>query len=385
MIIAQGKNKIKLNTKMLTRHGIIAGSTGSGKTVTLQVIVENLSKNSIPVFMADIKGDLSGIAYPGKDTKIKERAKTLKINNFEFESYPVVNWDVYGKSGNIIKTTLSRLGINNISKMLDLTNTQEGVLYQIFKIAKDNSIDIRNTNDLISLINYIVKNADKYEEKYGKISKVSYGTLQRSLIAFEESGNEVLFDVYNNVFDIQNFIKVGANNKGTINILDATKLINSPKVYSTFMLWLLNELFLTLPEVGDIQKPKIVFFFDEAHLLFKNTSKMLEEQIEKLVKLVRSKGVGVFFITQNPADIPESILSQLGNRVQHSMRCFTPKEQKAVRAISQTFRTSFAYNVENIITNLGIGEALVSFLDNNGIPEYVQQANIYPPRSRIGV
>jgi len=385
MIIAQGKNKIKLNTKMLTRHGIIAGSTGSGKTVTLQVIVENLSKNSIPVFMADIKGDLSGIAYPGKDTKIKERAKTLKINNFEFESYPVVNWDVYGKSGNIIKTTLSRLGINNISKMLDLTNTQEGVLYQIFKIAKDNSIDIRNTNDLISLINYIVKNADKYEEKYGKISKVSYSTLQRSLIAFEESGNEVLFDVYNNVFDIQNFIKVDENNKGTINILDATKLINSPKVYSTFMLWLLNELFLTLPEVGDIQKPKIVFFFDEAHLLFKNTSKMLEEQIEKLVKLVRSKGVGVFFITQNPADIPESILSQLGNRVQHSMRCFTPKEQKAVRAISQTFRTSFAYNVENIITNLGIGEALVSFLDNNGIPEYVQQANIYPPRSRIGV
>ena len=385
MLIAKGKQHLHLLPSMVTRHGLIAGSTGTGKTVTLQVIAENLSKAGVPIFMADVKGDLGGIAHPGSNPKMTERAKKLGVENFSFSGNSVSTWDIYSSNGSSIKTTIKSLGVTLISRMLDLTSAQESTLYQIFKIAEDNKIILRNVRDVYSIINYIIEHVDEYESAYGRISKVSCGTLQRALLAFEDGGQDVLFDTYGNVFDIRNFMALDAQGHGIINLLDATRLIHSPRVYALFLLWMLNELFMVLPEAGDLDKPKMAFFFDEAHLLFRDAPKVLVEQVEKLVKLIRSKGVGVFFITQNPADIPDTILSQLGNRVQHAMRCFTPKEQKALKTISQTFRTSSASTVETAITQLGIGEALISFLDKEGIPNYVQRAKVCPPASQIGV
>jgi len=385
MLIAKGKQQLHLLPSMVTRHGLIAGATGTGKTVTLQVIAENLSKAGVPVFMADIKGDLKGIAQPGSKPEMIKRAESLGVTDYAFSGNTVTNWDIYSNNGSAIKTTISRVGVTLISRMLDLTSAQESTLYQIYRIAEDNSIVLKNVRDIYSMANYIMEHTENYEADYGRVSKVSCGTLQRALLAFEDDGQDTLFDIYGDVFDINRLMAIDEEGHGTINILDATKIIHSPRVYSLFLLWLLNELFSVLPEAGDLDKPKMAFFFDEAHLLFRDAPKVLIEQVEKLVKLIRSKGVGIFFITQNPADIPDTILSQLGNRIQHAMRCYTPKEQKALRTISQTFRTSSAQAVEKAITQLGIGEALISFLNKEGIPNYVQRAKVCPPRSQIGV
>jgi len=385
MLIAKNEHELHLLPQMLNRHGLIAGATGSGKTVTLQVMAENLSREGIPVFMADIKGDLSGLVVPGNSAKVLDRVKTLSIKDFVFEGNPVTEWDIFSNNGRAIKTTINRMGALLLSRLLNLTDTQSSSLYQIFKIASDNKIDLRNIKDVTSMVNYITNNAERFESLYGKITGASYLALQRSLLMLEDGGADILFNSTTESFDINNFLAIDENGRGVINILDATQLIRSPQVYSTFLLWLLQEFYNTMPEIGDVDKPKIVFFFDEAHLLFDEASKMFTDRVERMVKLVRSKGIGIFFISQNPIDIPEGVLSQLGNRVQHAMRAYTPKEQKAVKTIAQTFRNTSRLDVEKAIGELKIGEALVSFLSADGSPESVERASICPPHSKIGV
>ena len=365
-------------------NGIVVHN--SGKTVTLQVIAENFSRMGVPVFMADIKGDLCGIEFPGHPSeKITERLEYMGIDDFQFEGNPVRHWDVYSTNGKAIKTTITRMGALLLTRLLDLSEAQSGSLYQIFKIALDYDIVIRNLVDINGMITYILNNSDRFETVYGRISTASYGALQRSLLMLEDGGADVLFSKDIEFFDIMQFMQVDEKGRGVINILDATKLIQSPKVYATFLLWLLQELFEKLPEVGDVQKLKMAFFFDESHLLFDDAPKILTDKIERLVKLIRSKGVGIFFSTQAPADIPDGVLNQLGNRIQHALRAFTPREQKSVRTIAQTFRNSTRLNVERAIGELKIGEALVSFLDESGSPVPVRRALIAPPRSQIGV
>src|SRR5271165_213019 len=383
LLIAQGEEPIYLLPRMANRHGLVAGATGTGKTVTLQVMAEAFSSIGVPVFAADVKGDLCGISQPGQENlKIAERVKKLKIADFKFEGSPVTFWDVLGEQGHPVRATVSEMGPLLFSRLLNLNDTQAGVLNAVFKIADDQGLLLLDLKDLQAMLQYAAENAKEFQTQYGNISAASVGAMQRGLLALEQQGGARFLG--EPALNLDDLIQTDAQGHGVINILAADKLINSPKLYATFLLWLLSELFEKLPEVGDAEKPKLVFFFDEAHLLFSDLPKVIEDKVHQVVRLVRSKGVGVFFVTQNPTDVPDGILGQLGNRVQHAVRAFTPKDQKAVKAAAQTFRANPEINVEQVILELGVGEGLVSFLDEKGTPEIVERALVCPPRSQIG-
>jgi DNA helicase HerA-like ATPase len=381
-LIAKGKSGIFLLPKMANRHGLIAGATGTGKTVTLRVLAEQLSNIGVPIFMADVKGDLSGLSFPGgENPKVAERVSKLGLKDFSFENYPVTFWDVFGEQGHPVRTTISEMGPMLLSRILNLNEIQSGVLNITFKIADDNGLLLLDLKDLRAMAQFVGDNAEQFKTQYGNISAASIGAIQRSLLTLEGQGGDKYFG--EPALNIEDLMQTGSKGKGMINILTADKLMQSPKIYATFLLWLLSELFEQLPEVGDPEKPKLVFFFDEAHLLFEDVPKALEEKIEQVVRLIRSKGVGVYFITQNPLDLPETVLGQLGNRVQHALRAFTPKDQKSVKAAADTFRANPKLNVVKAITELGVGEALVSVLDEKGTPTIVERALVCPPHSRL--
>jgi DNA helicase HerA-like ATPase len=369
------------------RHGLIAGATGTGKTVTLQTIAEQFSAQGVPVFLSDVKGDLSGICMPGSaDFKhaatLEARAKEIGITDYVYRDNPAVFWDLYGEQGHPIRTTISEMGPLLLSRLMGLNETQEGVLAIAFKWADDNGLLLLDLEDLQQTLIHCAEAASELATTYGNISKASVGTIQRQLLAFESQGAGHFFG--EPAFEINDLIKCDENGKGVINVLAADKLMQSPKLYATFLLWMLSELFEALPEVGDPEKPNLVFFFDEAHLLFEDAPEALFDKVEQVVRLIRSKGVGVYFITQNPIDIPEKIAGQLGNRVQHALRAFTPRDQKAIRAAAETFRINPDLDVETAITELKVGEALVSTLEMDGSPSIVQRTLIAPPRSRLG-
>ena len=369
--------------KMANRHGLVAGATGTGKTVTLQLMAESFSKIGVPVFMADVKGDLSGICMPGSpNPKIDARIKQLGLTGHSFSGCPVTFWDILGELGHPVRTTISEMGPLLLSRLLNLNDTQSGVLSLVFKVADDNGLLLLDLKDLRAMLQHVADNATQLRAQYGNVSAASIGAIQRNLLTLEEQGADNFFG--EPALNIDDLIQSDEKGHGVINILSAEKLIHSPKIYATFLLWLLSELFEQLPEVGDLEKPKLVFFFDEAHLLFSDAPKALLDKIEQVVRLIRSKGVGVYFVSQNPLDIPESVLGQLGNRVQHALRAFTPKDQKAVRTAAQTFRSNPALDTEIVITELGVGEALLSFLEENGTPSVVERALICPPQSQIG-
>ncbi|NIT14608.1 MAG: DUF853 family protein [Candidatus Dadabacteria bacterium] len=383
MLVGKGESELYILPKMANRHGLIAGATGTGKTVTLQVLAENFSRLGVPVFMSDVKGDLSGISKPGKEhPKISERINTIGISDFIFSGSPVTFWDVFGEQGHPVRTTISEMGPLLLSRLLNLNDTQTGVLTLIFRIADDDGLLLLDIKDLRSILQYAAENAASFSTKYGRISRASVGAIQRKLLSLEDQGGDIFFG--EPALNLDDFLQTDENGNGIINILAANKLIGSPRVYATFLLWLLSELFEQLPEVGDPEKPKLVFFFDEAHLLFDGAPQALLEKIEQVARLIRSKGVGVYFISQNPLDIPDEVLGQLGNRIQHALRAYTPRDQKALRAAAQTFRTNPSLDTETVITELGVGEALISFLDEKGRPNIVEQALIRPPFSQIG-
>lgn len=380
--IAKGKSELVLFPRMANRHGLVAGATGTGKTVTLRVIAERLSGIGVPVFMADVKGDLSGIAQPGqKNPKIDERVAKIGIKDFKYTGYPTVFWDLYGEQGHPVRTTISDMGPLLMSRLLNLNETQGGVLTLVFKIADDNGLLLLDLKDLRAMLQHVGDNAARFKTQYGNVSTASIGAIQRALLELEQQGGEHFFG--EPALNLDDMIQTDGQGRGIINILTADKLMQSPKLYATFLLWLLAELFEKLPEVGDPDRPKLVFFFDEAHLLFDDAPAVLLEKIEQVVRLVRSKGVGVYFVTQNPLDVPDVILGQLGNRAQHALRAFTPRDQKAVKAAAQTFRQNPKLDVEKAITELEVGEALVSLLDEKGRPNVVERALIFPPRSQL--
>ena len=383
ILVARGGKDINLLPKMANRHGLVAGATGTGKTVTLQLMAESFSKIGVPVFMADVKGDLSGICMPGSpNPKIDARIKQLGLSGHSFSGCPVTFWDILGEQGHPVRTTISEMGPLLLSRLLNLNDTQSGVLSLVFKVADDNGLLLLDLKDLRAMLQHVADNATQLRAQYGNVSAASIGAIQRNLLTLEEQGADNFFG--EPALNIDDLIQSDEKGHGVINILSAEKLIHSPKIYATFLLWLLSELFEQLPEVGDLEKPKLVFFFDEAHLLFSDAPKALLDKIEQVVRLIRSKGVGVYFVSQNPLDIPESVLGQLGNRVQHALRAFTPKDQKAVRTAAQTFRSNPALDTEIVITELGVGEALLSFLEENGTPSVVERALICPPQSQIG-
>jgi DNA helicase HerA-like ATPase len=368
--------------QMANRHGVITGATGTGKTVTLQRLAEEFSRRGVPCFMADIKGDLTGISQPGgSNPKIAERLKMLGFEDVKFEGSPVTLWDVFGKQGHPLRATVSEMGPLLISRILQLNDTQEGVLTLCFKIADDNGWLLLDLKDLQSLLQFAGENAEEFTVKYGNISKATVGAIQRGLLQLDQQGGDFFFG--EPAVKLEDFIQT-LSGRGVLNLLAADDLINAPKVYSTFLLWLLSELFEMLPEAGDLDKPKLVFFFDEAHLLFSDAPPSLVEKIEQVVRLIRSKGVGVYFVTQNPADIPEKVLAQLGNRVQHALRAYTPQEQKGVKAAASSFRENPDLNTETVITELGVGEVLISTLDEKGVPTMVDRAFVVPPASQLG-
>ncbi len=383
ILVAQGDQPIYLLPKMANRHGLIAGATGTGKTVTLQTLAENFSALGVPVFMADVKGDLAGLALAGANNpKVLARAKELGIKDFKGEACPVVFWDVFGEEGHPVRATVSEMGPLLLGRLLDLNETQEGVLNMVFKVADESGLLLLDLKDLRAMLQFVADNADQFKTQYGNVSAASAGAIQRNLLALETQGADKFFG--EPALDLDDLIQTN-NSKGVINILAADKLMQqSPKVYATFLLWLLSELFERLPEIGDPEKPKLVFFFDEAHLLFSDIAPAVEEKIEQVVRLIRSKGVGIYFVSQNPLDIPDVVLGQLGNRVQHALRAFTPRDQKAVAAAAQTFRQNPKLKTETVLTELGVGEALVSMLDENGSPQVVQRARIVPPHSQVG-
>jgi uncharacterized protein len=383
IFIAQSTKQIFLLPKMANRHGLVAGATGTGKTVTLQTLAENFSARGVPIFMADVKGDLAGLSQPGgNNPKVLERAKELKIDDFKGEGCAVLFWDVFGEEGHPVRATVSEMGPLLLARLLELNDTQEGVLNMVFKIADENGLLLLDLKDLRAMLHYVADNADQFKTQYGNISAASAGAIQRSLLALESQGADKFFG--EPALNLDDLIQTQGG-KGIINILAADKLMQkSPKVYATFLLWMLSELFENLPEIGDPEKPKLVFFFDEAHLLFADISPAVEQKIEQMVRLIRSKGVGVYFVSQNPLDIPDVVLGQLGNRVQHALRAFTPRDQKAVKAAAETFRQNPKLKVETILTQLAVGEALVSMLDENGSPQIVERAKIVPPRSQVG-
>lgn len=383
LLVGKGEKELFILSNMANRHGLIAGATGTGKTVTLQVLAENFSRIGVPVFLSDVKGDLSGISVAGKEhPKITERVNTIGISDFSFSGNPVMFWDVFGEQGHPIRTTISEMGPLLLSRLLNLNDTQTGVLSLIFIIADDDGLLLLDIKDLCSILQYAGENASEFTTEYGRISRASVGAIQRKLLALEDQGGDIFFG--EPALDLNDFLQTDENGNGIINILAASKLMKSPRIYATFLLWLLSELFEQLPEAGDPEKPKLVFFFDEAHLLFDNAPKALEEKIEQVARLIRSKGVGVYFVSQNPLDIPDEVLGQLGNRIQHALRAYTPRDQKAVRAAAQTFRTNPKLDTEIAITELGVGEALISFLDEKGRPNIVEQSLIRPPFSQIG-
>ena len=384
ILVARGEQPLYLLPAMANRHGLIAGATGTGKTVTLQTLAENFSARGVPVFMADVKGDLAGMSQPGANNpKILERARELGLAEFKGEACPVVFWDVFGENGHPVRASVSEMGPLLLGRLLDLNETQKGVLNIIFKIADDNGLLLLDLKDLRSMVQHVAEKAKEFKTQYGNVSAASAGAIQRNLLALESQGADKFFG--EPALDLDDLIQTGDGGRGVVNILAADKLMQqAPKVYATFLLWLLSELFERLPEVGDPEKPKLVFFFDEAHLLFADIEKALTEKIEQVVRLIRSKGVGVYFISQNPLDIPDIVLGQLGNRVQHALRAFTPRDQKAVQAAAQTFRQNPKVDVETVLTELGVGEALVSMLDRDGKPTVVDRAKIMPPRSQLG-
>ena len=368
---------------LANRHGLITGATGTGKTVTMQVFAESFSRLGVPSFMADVKGDFSGISAPGSASpKMKERLAMLKLDEPKWEGCPVTFWDVYGEQGHPVRATISDMGPLLLGRLLNLSDVQQGVLTLVFKIADDNGLALLDLKDLRAMSQFVGDNAAKFKTTYGNVSTASIGAIQRGLLELEHQGAEEFFG--EPMLDIGDMMQTDRKGRGMVNVLAADKLMNSPKLYSTFLLWMLSELFEQLPEVGDVEKPKMVFFFDEAHLLFADAPKALVEKIEQVVRLIRSKGVGVYFVTQNPLDIPESVLGQLGNRVQHALRAFTPKDQKAVKTAAQTLRQNPKIDTERAITELGVGEALVSMLDEKGRPTVVERAFIAPPHSKIG-
>jgi DNA helicase HerA-like ATPase len=382
LLIAKNDQKeLALLPGLANRHGLITGATGTGKTVTLQALAQRFSAIGVPVFMADVKGDLSGIAKPGgANPKVAERLKALKLA-VAAEGCPVVFWDVFGSAGHPVRATISDMGPLLLGRMLDLNETQEGVLSLVFKIADDQGLLLLDLKDLRAMLQHVGDNAAQFKTAYGNVSTASIGAIQRGLLALESQGGAKFLG--EPMLDIKDLMQT-RDGKGVVNILAAGELMNSPKLYSTFLLWLLAELFEHLPEVGDPDKPKLVFFFDEAHLLFSEAPKALLEKVEQVVRLIRSKGVGVYFVTQNPLDVPESVLGQLGNRVQHALRAFTPRDQKAVKTAAETLRPNPKLNAEKVITELGVGEALVSLLDEKGSPCVVERAFIVPPGSQIG-
>ena len=368
--------------KMANRHGLIAGATGTGKTVTLQVMAESFCQAGVPCFMADMKGDLSGISQAGKMSGfIEKRLPEFGIENPEFQSCPVRFFDVYGEQGHPMRATVSQMGPQLLSRLLGLNETQDGVLNIVFRVADERGLLILDLKDLRSMLDYVSQHAKEYTSQYGNVSTASVGAIQRALLQLEAQGADKFFGEPS--FDIYDLLQTEGG-KGIMNVLAADKLMMQPKLYSTFLLWLLSELYSTLPEVGDLPLPKLVFFFDEAHMLFNDTSKALLDKIEQVIRLIRSKGVGIYFITQSPTDIPESILGQLGNRVQHALRAYTPKDQKAVKTAADTFRSNPAFKTDEAIMNLETGEALVSFLDEKGAPNMVERAKILFPLSQIG-
>lgn len=368
-------------SKMANRHGLIAGATGTGKTVSLRVLAEAFSKDGVPIFLADVKGDLSGLVESGGDKeKVRENVGKFNLGENYFEGFPVEFWDVFAEHGIPLRTTISKMGPMLLARLLNLNETQEGLLNLVFKVADDNGWLLIDLKDLRALLKHVAENAAKYRNEYGNVSTASVGAIQRSLLSLDNEGGEKLFG--EPALDLEDWIQT-RDGKGVINVLNAERLMRSPRLYSAFLLWMLSELFHILPEVGDPEKPKFVMFFDEAHLLFDSASKVLTDQVEQVVRLIRSKGVGVYFVTQNPLDLPDSVLGQLGNRIQHALRAFTPRDQKAVKAAADTFRSNPKINVATAISELGVGEALVSFLDEKGMPTPVERVFIYPPQSQL--
>ncbi len=365
------------------RHGLIAGATGTGKTVTLQTLAEGFAAYGVPVFMADVKGDLSGISQKGGDNpRAIERAKLLKIDGYSGRGFPTIYWDLFGEKGHPVRTTVSEIGPVLMARLLELNDVQEGVLNIVFKVADEQGLLLLDFKDLQTMLQWTAENAGNLTTKYGNVSKQTIGTIQRSLLTLEQQGGERFFG--EPALDLKDMIALDKNGVGAINVLAADKLMQTPRLYGTFLLWLLSELYQTMPEVGDVDRPKFVFFFDEAHLLFDDAPKALVDKVEQVVRLIRSKGVGVYFVTQNPLDVPDTVLGQLGNRVQHALRAFTPRDQKAVKVAADTFRPNKKFNASEAIVELGVGEALVSFLDAKGVPCPVERCFIAPPQGRIG-
>jgi len=380
--IATGEKRVYLEPSMANRHGLIAGATGTGKTVTLKVLAESFSDMGVPVFVADIKGDLSGMCAPGCENKhIRRSIDTMGITNFAYTNYPVAFWDVYGKQGIPVRTTISEMGPELLARLLNLNDAQTGVLRIAFRVADDKGLLMIDLKDLRSMIQHLGDNAKEYKLTYGNVSAQTVGAIQRALLTLEDEGGHIFFGEPD--LDLSDWFEWDENGRGMMNILECQELFQRPLLYATFLLWMLSEIYEMLPEAGDLEKPKMAFFFDEAHLLFDDAPKALLDKVEQVVRLIRSKGVSVWFITQNPTDIPDSVLGQIGNRLQHALRAYTPKDQKALRAAADSFRVNPAFDTEEVLQALGTGEALVSVLDENGVPSIVERANILPPRSSM--
>lgn len=383
ILIGKGTHKQWLLPGYANRHGVITGATGTGKTVTLQVLAEGFSSIGVPVFLADVKGDLSGLSQPiSPHPKIDERLEKIGIPDFKPTAWPIVYWDLFGKKGHPIRTTVSEMGPLLLANLLELNDTQEGVLSIAFRVADEDGLLLLDLEDLQALLRFVAENRQTLSQQYGNVSTASVAAIQRRLLVLDDQGAEEFFG--EPALELSDLLRTDLGGRGVINALAADRLMNNPRLYATFLLWLLSELFEELPEVGDPEKPRLVFFFDEAHLLFDHAPRALLDKVEQVVRLIRSKGVGVFFVTQNPLDIPDTVLGQLGNRIQHALRAYTPREQKAVRAAAQTFRTNPDLDTEEAITQLGVGEALVSTLQEKGIPGIVDRCLIRPPTSRIG-
>ena len=381
--LAQSNKNLFLLPNMANRHGLIAGATGTGKTITMKVMAESFSDMGVPVFMADVKGDVSGMCMPGADSAdMRGRIERFGIEGFEYKPYPTRFWDIFGEQGQPVRVTISDMGPVLLARLLGLTDVQAGVLNIVFKVADEHGLLLLDMKDLRAMLQFVGDNRAEFTTQYGNVSAASIGAIQRALLAFEDEGGEIFFG--EPALDIRDWMRTDADGRGYINILSSARLIQSPKVYGTFLLWMLTELFERLPEVGDLEKPRMILFFDEAHLLFSDAPKALVQKIVQVVKLIRSKGVGVYFVTQSPSDIPDDVLAQLSNRVQHALRAYTPAEQKAVRAAARAFRVNPAFDTEQTLMELGVGEALVSFLDADGVPGVVERAKILPPQSLMG-
>jgi DNA helicase HerA-like ATPase len=385
ILVGKGQRPVSILPQMANRHGLVAGATGTGKTVTLQRLAEQFSRRGVPVFLADVKGDLAGIARPGGDNaRVAARVTELGLDaeQFSYAPCPVTFWDLYGEQGHPVRTTITEMGPLLLARLLNLNDVQEGVLSICFRVADENGLLLLDIKDLRAMLGYVAERADELRGTYGNVSKASVGAILRRLLKLEDQGAETFFG--EPALDLMDLLQTDAEGHGIVNVLAADRLIRNRDLYATFLLWLLSELFEQLPEVGDPDKPRLVFFFDEAHLLFDDAPKVLLEKIEQVVRLIRSKGVGIYFVTQSPLDIPDSVLGQLGNRVQHALRAFTPRDQKAVRAAAQTFRTNPSLDTEAAITALGVGEALASTLDGDGAPSIVERILVAPPGSRLG-